>query len=317
MRKVSQRQLVEEGFGDFVKSAARATVNAGKAVGTGINKLVNSNIGRGVAAAFMKTPIGQGLKSDLEPFLEPTRAFNMQQPKGVLKIELKDRYYRTFDFNSIKYGKEQKLPGDENYDNRVAIPFSAKLVKPISAGTGGSVSGSSGFWRRLFGSTPPPGLGNIQGGLVGDNFVAVLGRDKKSSFGLTSETGVYRLQIVQAQDGTNIPPDSDASRFDQKITSTEWRGITTDVTSERPVNNEKGLKFVLQNISYYAGKRLDSNNTLKDAIRDDLKASDYNLPETYKVLKTQRLAESKKISQLQLLESSYNLRYELPINKGN
>ncbi len=320
MRRESQRELIEEGFIDFVKGVASRTADIGRAVGKGIDKVVSSDIGRGVAAAFMKTPVGQGLKRDFEPILEPTRAFNMQQPLGVLKIELKDRYYRTFDFKSIKYGKEQKLPGDETYDNRVAIPFKARWVREARAS--GSSPGSS--------SGNQPTVGNIVGGFEDsisgnlddaegnlNNFVAILGRDKKSAFGLTSETGVYRLQVIRAEDGKKIEPDTTGSRFDQKITSAEWREITTDVGGDRPSNDAKGLKFVLQNIAYYAGKRLDSNNTLKTAIQQDLQQRRYDLPETYKVLKTQRLAESTKISQLQLLESSYNLRYELPINKGN
>lgn len=302
MRRESQRELIEEGFIDFVKGVASRTADIGRAVGKGIDKVVSSDIGRGVAAAFMKTPVGRGLKNDLEPILSPVQAFNKQQPLGALKTALKDQYYRTFDFKSIKYGKEQKLPGDQDYDNRVAIPFEAKLVRPIS-----SSRGSSGP------------TGSVVGGLDQGEFVAVLGRNRKSAFGLTGETGIYELIIVQASDGKTISPDKAASSSSRsKITSKEWRGITDTVKNYRIPDSK--YKDVVKLIAAELGRRPDSltsNTKLVDAIKNDLKAVKYDLPDTEKELKIQSLLESTKISQLQLLESSYNLRYELPINKGN
>ena len=72
MRKESQRQLVEEGFGDIV---------------------------RGAASAFMQSKLGQAIKQDLQPFTDIKKAFDRQSPKATLQYELKNSFYRTFIIN--------------------------------------------------------------------------------------------------------------------------------------------------------------------------------------------------------------------------
>ena len=113
MRKISQRQLVEEGFGDIV---------------------------RGAASAFMSTKLGQAIKSDLQPISDVVGSFKAQQPMSVLKNALTEKYYNVFNINTVKYGKEKKLQGDSKGNSRVAIEFTAKRINDVST-TGSGLQG--------------------------------------------------------------------------------------------------------------------------------------------------------------------------------
>ena len=114
MRKISQRELVEEGFGDVVRGGARA---------------------------FMATKIGQAIKSDLQPISDVVSAFRGQQPKQVLKDKLKSEFYNTFNYNTVKIGKEKKLPDDNKGNSRIAIEFTANLIKRVSLSGAGDLQG--------------------------------------------------------------------------------------------------------------------------------------------------------------------------------
>ncbi len=113
MRKISQRQLVEEGFGDIVRGAARA---------------------------FMATGLGKAIQSDLQPISDVVSSFKAQQPMSVLKNALAEKYYNDFNIKTVKYGKEQKLQGDSKGNSRVAIEFTAKRINAVSS-TGSGLQG--------------------------------------------------------------------------------------------------------------------------------------------------------------------------------
>lgn len=276
MRKESQRELIEEGFGDIV---------------------------RGAASAFMQSRIGQAIKRDLQPFTDIKKAFSQQSPKGTLQYELKNRYYRTFDYKSIQLGKEQKLPGDEKHDNRVSIPFTAKRLRGISGSTS---------------------TGGLSGGKDDqEQFTAILSRNRKGVSGINSEgeVGIYELEVVRDATGRRIEPDTRStrdktSRVGQKV----WDKIKAEVAKGRLDRDT-----VLTALSKYTSQsydELEKNDRLKAEIDKDVAASDPKLKATLAHYKSNNLAdstikESFHVTQLQLLESSYNLRYELPINKGN
>ena len=274
MRKESQRQLVEEGFGDIV---------------------------RGAASAFMQSKLGQAIKQDLQPFTDIKKAFDRQSPKATLQYELKNSFYRTFDYRSIQLGKEQKLSGDEKHDNRVSIPFTAKRMKGISGNTT---------------------TGGLSGGKEGqEQFTAILSRNRKGVSGINSDVGVYQLEVVRDATGKKIEPDTRSTRdTTSRVSQKVWDAIKAEVAKG---NLDRAT--ILTSLAKYTPKsydELEKNNNLKVEINKDIAARNSKLPATLAYYKSNNLAdntivESFYVTQLQLLESSYNLRYELPINKGN
>lgn len=266
MRKASQRQLVNEAFSDVM---------------------------RGIGSALKQTNIGQAFLSDIAPITKFAKAFNKQQPAAVLKHELKNRYFRTFDYKSVKIGKATKLPGDAKKDNRVSIPFSAMLIKKVSK---------------------DQSTGNITGGkLPVEKFTAVLSRDKKSL------DGNYQLEIIKDATGNVIGADQGSSKSSSsKISQKIWTDILADVGKLRTFNVDEVLKLIALSTGYTVKDLKDyDNKRLANTINQDVTSNKRDLQNTTKYLKTQQLLEKNQQTQLQLIESSYNLIHELSINKSN
>ena len=266
MRKVSQRQLINEAFGDVM---------------------------RGIGAALKQTKIGQAVAADLAPIRNFSKAFKSQQPASVLKEELKNRYFRTFDYKSVKLGKETKLPGDAKKDNRVSIPFKAMLIKKVSK---------------------DQSTGNITGGkLPEENFTAVLSRDKKSL------DGSYQLEIIKDATGNIVEADQGSSkRSSSKMSKKTWTDILANVKKLQNFTVDEVLQIIAVNTGYTVKDLKDyDNKRLANTINQDVTGNKRDLRSTTQYLKTQQLLEKNKQTQLQLIESSYNLIHELQINKGN
>lgn len=111
MIKLSQNELLNEGFGDIVRGIGKASIAAAKGIAPG---LVDK------AAAVAK------------PFVDTAKAFSSMQPKAVLKEKLKTEYFNTFDYKSATNFKEAKLPNDSDGSSRVSITFTAKRIKGVS-----------------------------------------------------------------------------------------------------------------------------------------------------------------------------------------
>jgi hypothetical protein len=266
MRKASQRQLVNEAFADVM---------------------------RGIGAALKQTKIGQAVAADLAPITNFRKAFKSQQPDAVLKEKLKTDYFRTFDYKSVKLGKATKLPGDAKKDNRVAIPFTAMLIKKVSK---------------------DQSTGNITGGKSPeDTFTAVLSRDKKSL------DGSYQLEIIKDATGKVVEQDQGSRKSpSSKITKKVWADILADVAKLQTFTVDEVLKVIALSTGYTVKDLRDyDNKRLANAVGQDVTGGKRDLQGTTQYLTTQQLLEKNKQTQLQLIESSYNLLHELSINKGN
>jgi hypothetical protein len=263
MRKTSQRQLVNEAFADVM---------------------------RGIGSALKQTGIGQAIISDLSPITNLRKAFRDQQPAAVLKEKLKTDYFRIFDYKTVQIGKETKLPNDDKHDNRVSIPFKARLIKSVSKDTT---------------------TGKLVGGKeVLEDFTAILSRDRK---GLS---GNYGVEVIQDSSGNVIG--TGKREAPDRIDAKTWNDIITDIQaltsfSLNDVMNvlTRHTGYTVKNINNYDGGNLKNN------IASDISAGDKNLTKTAQYMRSKVLLEKHKQTQLQLIESSYNLIHELQINKGN
>jgi hypothetical protein len=300
MRKESQRQLVEEGFGDIVRGAARA---------------------------FMTSKLGQAIKSDLQPFSDMASAFRGQQPKQVLKDALKTEYYNTFNLNTVKIGKEKKLQGDSAGNSRVAIEFTAKRIRGVN------VPNAPGELEGGEGSTDPSKKGEAE------QYTAILTRTKKGS------SGDYTLEIRDSSNriinkGTKDKKQREKVSWGEEFADADWPNPSNISVSDLAAWIEDAAGSALTKPRRIALARefgASASGTDYIGVEDMLKAFLRRSPTTQvteperesirKIFIKQRIfaesvaavntSKSNKPTQLQLLESSYNLRYELPINKGN
>ena len=264
MRKASQRQLINEAFRDVM---------------------------RGIGAALKQTSIGQAIKQDLAPITNFVGTFKDQQPAAVLKEQLKTAYFKIFDYKTVQIGKETKLPNDGKHDNRVSIPFKARLIKSVSK---------------------DPTTGKLVGGKEAlEDFTAILSRDKK---GLS---GNYGVEVIQDSSG-NVVGSGNRAEPD-RIDAKTWNEIITDIQALTTKFNLNDVMNVLTRHTGYTVKSITEydNGNLKNNIESDISAGDKNLTKTAQYMRSKVLLEKHKQTQLQLIESSYNLIHELQINKGN
>jgi hypothetical protein len=116
MSKLSQRELLTEGFLDTIRSAAKATAKAAGAVG-GAALGAAKNVGKDLLymnpSANLFTAAGTGAKQGA------ITGYNVAKGTTTslldrLKEELKNSYYDTFNFETIKYGKTEKNEVNKN-----------------------------------------------------------------------------------------------------------------------------------------------------------------------------------------------------------
>jgi hypothetical protein len=307
MRKESQRQLVEEGFGDIVRGAARA---------------------------FMTSKLGQAIKSDLQPFSDMASAFRGQQPKQVLKDALKTEYYNTFNLNTVKIGKEKKLQGDSAGNSRVAIEFTAKRIRGVN------VPNAPGELEGGEGNTDTAKKGEAE------QYTAILTRTKKGS------SGDYTLEIRDSSNriirGTKDKKQREKVSWGEEFADADWPNPSNISVSDLAAWIEDAAGSALTKPRRIAlarafGATTSGSPSIEDILTDPATSARLSISpplSSTSVLTQPQIQEIKNIfiqqrvfvesvvvikretknnkpTQLQLLESSYNLRYELPINKGN
>lgn len=110
MSRLSQRELLTEGFLDTIRNAAKVTARAAGAVG-GAALGAAKNVGKDLlymnpnANLFTAAAAGakQGAKTGYNVTKKATTSL-----LDRLKEELKNSYYDTFNFQTIKYGKVEK-----------------------------------------------------------------------------------------------------------------------------------------------------------------------------------------------------------------
>lgn len=125
MSKLSQRELLTEGFLDTIRNAAKATAKATGAV-AGAALGAAKNVGKDLlymnpnANLFTAAAAGakQGAKTGYDVAKRATTSL-----LDMLKEKLKNEYYDKFDFNTIQYGPEEKNQVNKNVTK---IPFTAK-----------------------------------------------------------------------------------------------------------------------------------------------------------------------------------------------
>lgn len=111
MRKLSQKEIIKESFGDIARGIA-STVKT--------------------AATTLAPEITRPLGRLAEPFKQIGKAFTSNQPKLFVKSELQANYSRVFNTKTIKIKKETK---DAAKSNRTIVEFDAERFKP----TGGTI----------------------------------------------------------------------------------------------------------------------------------------------------------------------------------
>ena len=310
MGKESQRELIKEGFGDIVRGAARA---------------------------FMATKLGQAIKSDLQPFTDVVTAFRGQQPKQVLKDALKSDYYNTFNLKTVNIGKEKKLQGDSEGNSRVAIEFTAKRIRGVN------IPSAPGTLQGGEGSTDPTKAGEAE------QYTAILTRTKKGA------SGDYTLEIRDSYNrvvrGTKDKKQREKVSWGEEFGDADWpnpANITVSdlaawiedaasgtLTRPRRTALARAFNSTLTSTNYISVEDILANADPAIIGSPPLTGGPSSKLENSQILNIKQIflqqrvfAEStiaidkkyntkNKPSQLQLLESSYNLRYELPINKGN
>jgi hypothetical protein len=279
--RISQRELLNESFADIVR-------------------------GIGAAAKVMAT----GLVQSYQAVYEPIKAFRSKQPVGALKEALKTTYFNTFDYKTVRIGKTAPLPNDRSGASRISIKFTAKRIKGISRGNT-----------------------NLEGGYDGPNeYTAILTRDKKGV------GGEYRVEI-RDQNNNVIAGESDK---ENKIGKKDWDtlysssnlGSTPTVralaqwigsTIKRYKENELLELYQYEIVANNPGFPIPSNPTLTQFLVDYLNGptstDPVNSADVTKIkdlLKREQLiSESNNKSQLNFLKNSYNLVYEVSVNKGN
>jgi hypothetical protein len=287
---VSQQELLQETFGDIM---------------------------RGIGAAAKA--VAPGLVQKFDAVAEPFKAFKSKQPVAVLKEALRTTYFNTFDNKTVKIGKPVPLQGDKSGMSRISIPFTATRIKGVS-------------------SNKPVGTG-VQGGTVGpDTYTAVLTRSKKGVGGEYSvEIRDQNNRVIagekqkreknvpswdQEYEEGELPPNPSINDIEAWIEGITWvKGRILNSLYRILPNNTTPVRS--QTLGSFMLSYLDSKGLPVQAQPPTDPQEEPLTPQQVDALKqifVQRrvFTENKaQKSQLNFLIDSYNMRYEVSINKGN
>ena len=314
MSNFSQKELLSEGFLDTVRKAAAATAGAAlgavKNVGKDILKMdPNANLFKSISTGAVS-----GFKQGL--------TFPKDSPEGFVENELKTKWTNVFDYRSIKITKKEDAAPGANRSfkltkvNRFFVYFTANRFKQA-----GSVE--SGQYKAAInrGSDNKFVLEEIR-----DSANRIIRGAKE-----TTQTSVISWKELydeepEFQSGQPISVGDLAAWIESNANLRDRRVETLlDAANNLPIS-AIGIDYTTQQkrINEIIGVVLA--RTYGRAIATPAGPPQWDIdnltPEQIKTVKDffirQRIfSESHKKTQLQLLESSYNLRYELPINKGN
>lgn len=293
---VSQQELLQETFGDIM---------------------------RGIGAAAKA--VAPGLVQKFDAVAEPFKAFSANQPKAVFMNAIETEFFRTFDRRTVKIISVKTLAGDKPGSNsRIEIKFTAQRFKGIS-------------------QQSPVGTGaGVQGGLApAEEYSAILTRSEAGVRG----SSVYNVEI---RDKYNNRIQGSKDKKEKQRPS--WRQAFDDEDWTDPANISIGefAAWLYDNIGYNALKygRLNTiANELKVKLKSTKDTNITNLILAYvkiqrgsratvtentlldpgteipalkaAFIKSKIFTEQTKKSQLNFLIDSYNMRYEVSINKGN
>lgn len=287
---VSQKELLQETFADIMR-------------------------GIGAAAKTM----APGLVNAYKDVYAPIKTFRSKQPGYALREKLKTEYFNTFDYKSVKIGKPTTLPNDPQGGSRISIPFTAQRIKGVT-------------------QQQPQGSG-LQGGTEADQtYTAILTRDKGGV------DGEYRVEVRDSQNRVINPGTKDKKQKQRP----SWKDAFDDEDFTAPISVQDLANWIEDTV-YLKERRLQqlhSTNNIpilsnKPTILsflygillnttagipagspggvDNLTSNQINQVKDIfvksKVFNEQ--AYKNKKSQLNFLIDSYNMRYEVSINKGN
>lgn len=277
---VSQKELLQETFADVMR-------------------------GIGAAAKTM----APGLVSAYADVMKPLDSFKERQPLRALKTKIKEEYYNAFDRRTIKYSKPTNLPKDKDGLNRIQIQFTAERIEGVTA-------------------VSPGQPGGIQGGVKAiETFNAILTR---------KPDGTFDIAIVDESNqpvrGVKEKPESNKKSWNQLYSASGLgpaptvKQLAKWITSSVKNYGSDGIKELFKD---ELGVRTFNKNdvlTMTTFLTRFLRKSAgvpvnaQNLQRVKQLLiDDQVVTENRKInkSQLNFLIDSYNMRYEVSINKGN
>jgi hypothetical protein len=276
---VSQQELLQETFGDIM---------------------------RGIGAAAKA--VAPGLVQKFDAVAEPFKAFGERQPTTALKKELKDKFYRVFNLKTIKLQSPKTLPKDKSGLVRIVIPFTAERFKAVSAVTPGSPAGIEGGFEQA------------------EQYNAILTRKPDGTYGVEIRDQ-SNVEVV-GEKGKEVSTKKD---WDQLYTSSGLgptppvKALARWITATIKNYGEEGVKELYAD--ELGGAKPSSNlYTLTSFLVDYLgKRSDEqvdadNIKKVRELLKQEQIIKESvraQKSQLNFLLDSYNMRYEVSINKGN
>ncbi len=315
MSKLSQQELLTEGFLDIVRQAA---VKAGGAI-VGAAKNVGKDFLTMNPNANLFASAASGAK---EGFAKANTLY------GRLKKALKDEYYNTFNYNTVKFGKTKRLQGDSSGNSRMAVEFTAKRIRGVN------VPSAPGTLQGGEGSADPSKAGQAE------QYTAIFTRTKKGS------GGEYLLEIRDSSNrvirGTKDKKQREKISWGEEFATADWPNPSNITVADLAAWIEDAVGYgvltrprraALANAFGITGSNgtqtveqiLTNPNATPIILGSQGPPLTSTTPLTQQQIETIKrqfiqlriFTESHKKTQLQLLESSYNLIYELPINKGN
>ena len=270
MRKLTQLELLEEGFLDAVRRAGGIARAAVKGAAKGIYAMDPSGFDT-IAAPF---------KTIAAPITGALKQIKQDDPVSFLKEELKLEYYKTFNPKSVEIIEVKKdttaqrnvryLPKVNTKANRFIVSFSAERFLP----TGGSAP-SEIYYAYVFKGGEKNGFSMD----VRDN----KGNEIRGEKNKTPEKPTFNSIIKTYQD-RSIP--ITVALLSTIITKT--LGISEREYANKLANGATNMDDVIMSI------------TSKTAVQDVLEQGD--IDKVYRVLQTRGLTEKVKASQKVLIE---------------
>lgn len=133
MLKISQKDLLTDGFLDKVKQLAKKTVSGVAGAALGAAKSVGKDLLTMNTSANLFASAASGAKSGLKQGLE----FVKDSPEGFVENELRTKWSGVFDYRSIKVTKKEDAASAANKSfklskvNRFFVSFNANRYKDV------------------------------------------------------------------------------------------------------------------------------------------------------------------------------------------
>jgi len=322
MSKLSQKELLNEGFLDFVRKSAGAIKGAVKSVGRDLLTMnPNANLFKSAGSGLAK-----GWKETKD------------SPEGFVENELRTKWSSVFDPKSVKITKKENASPAAHKSfklsrvNRFFVYFNANRYK--KAGGVESKEYIASIFRKDDGAFELEEIKDLQGNKI--DRMSTLGRARAERQNSTTSLTQPNTQSSNSKPSWSKAYNDGGFQSGQPVSVADlakWLENTITLDSRKV----EILRTAANNISLsrdgydYTTQQPRLNQIIGVILARKYGRGAGNQPQwdpknitpeqinTVKEFFIQRniFTESHKKTQLQLLESSYNLIYELPINKGN